>query len=92
MPRKEKGWWFSSWELLGVWLVDTVVLPTGLQTPETFSVFSPNSFFGFPGLSLMVDCEHSHLYWSGSGRITQKTAIPGSSQQVLLVISNSIWV
>jgi hypothetical protein len=26
------GWWFSPWELSGVWLVDTVVLPVGLQT------------------------------------------------------------
>jgi hypothetical protein len=25
-------WWFSSWELWGVWLVDMVVLSMGLQT------------------------------------------------------------
>jgi len=27
------GWWFSSWEFWGVWLVDIVVLPMGLQNP-----------------------------------------------------------
>jgi hypothetical protein len=30
-------WWFS-WELLGVWLVDVVFLPIGLQTPLASSV------------------------------------------------------
>ena len=34
------GWWFSPWELLGVWLVDIVVLPVGLQTPSASSVLS----------------------------------------------------
>ena len=28
------GWWFNSWELWGVWLVDIVVFPMGLQTPS----------------------------------------------------------
>ena len=32
------GWWFSPWELWGVWLVDIVVLPMGLQTPSAPSV------------------------------------------------------
>jgi hypothetical protein len=27
------GWWFSPWELWGVWPVDTVARPMGLQTP-----------------------------------------------------------
>jgi hypothetical protein len=31
------GWWFRPWEL---WLVDIVVLPTGLQTPSALSVLS----------------------------------------------------
>ena len=31
-------WWFSLWELWGVWLVDIVVLPMGLQTPSSPSV------------------------------------------------------
>jgi hypothetical protein len=34
------GWWFSPWELLGVWLVEIVVLPMGLQTPSAPSVLS----------------------------------------------------
>ena len=28
------GFWFSPWELWGVWLVNIVVLPMGLQTPS----------------------------------------------------------
>jgi hypothetical protein len=35
------GSWFSSpWELWGVWLVDIIVLPMGLQTPSAPSVLS----------------------------------------------------
>jgi len=34
------GWWFSPWKLWVVWLVDIVVLPTGLQTPSAPSVLS----------------------------------------------------
>ena len=41
-------------------------------------------------LSLVVGCEHPHLYWSGSCKATQGTAIPVSYQQVLLDISNSV--
>jgi hypothetical protein len=33
------GWWFSPWELWGVWLAD-VVLSMGLQTPSAPSVLS----------------------------------------------------
>ena len=32
------GWWFSPWELSGVWLVDNVVLPMELQTSSAPSV------------------------------------------------------
>jgi hypothetical protein len=42
------GWWFSPWELWGVWLVDIVVLPIGLQTPSAPSVFSLNPPLGTP--------------------------------------------
>jgi hypothetical protein len=34
------GWWFSPWELWGVWMVDIVVLPIGLQTPSAPSGLS----------------------------------------------------
>ena len=32
------GWWFSPWELFGVWLIDIVVFPIGLQSPSATSV------------------------------------------------------
>ena len=38
----------------------------------------------------MVGCKYLHLYWSGAGRTSQGTAIPGSCQQVLLGISDSV--
>jgi hypothetical protein len=72
-------------------LVDTVVLPMGLQTPSSsFSPFS-NSSIEDTMLSPMVGCEHLPLYLSGSGRASQETAITGSCQQALLGILNSVW-
>jgi hypothetical protein len=38
----------------------------------------------------MVGCEYLHLYYSGAGRASQRTAIPGSHQQAFLGISNFI--
>jgi hypothetical protein len=57
------GWWFNLWELWGVWLVDIVVLPVGLQNP--FSSFSPfsNSPVGVLVLSPMVDWEIFISIW-----------------------------
>ena len=69
----------------GLWLVDIVVLPVGLQTP---SVLPLAPALEVPMLSPMVGCEHLHLHLSGSGR----QAISGSCQQVLLGICNSVWV
>jgi hypothetical protein len=37
----------------------------------------------------MVGYEHPHPYWSGSGRVSQETAVSGPCQQALLGISNS---
>jgi hypothetical protein len=37
------GWWFSSWELWRIWLVDIIVLHYGLQSPSAHSVFSLTS-------------------------------------------------
>jgi hypothetical protein len=34
------GWWLSPWELWGIWLVDIVVIPMGLQTPPALLVLS----------------------------------------------------
>jgi hypothetical protein len=47
------GWWLSPWELWaggwgGVWLLDIVFLPLGLQTPSTSSVFSLTTLLGTP--------------------------------------------
>jgi hypothetical protein len=41
-------------------------------------------------LSIMVDCEHPLEYLSGSGIVSQKTAISGSCQHALLGIHNSV--
>jgi hypothetical protein len=81
-------WWFSPWELWG----GLIGSSCGVATP--FSSFSPfsNSFIGSPMFSPMVGCKHPHLYWLGSGRASQETAIAGSCQQALLGISNDIWV
>jgi hypothetical protein len=65
-----------------------------LRVGNPFSSFSPaaNSSIGVLILSPMVGCEHPHLYWSGSGRISQETAISGFCKQEILVISNSVWI
>jgi hypothetical protein len=42
------GWWFSSWELWRVWLVDIVVLPMRLQTPSASIFLALTSSWGFP--------------------------------------------
>jgi hypothetical protein len=76
----------------GVWLVDTVAPPTGLQTPSAPSVPSLTPPSGTPIQSPMVGCKHPPLYLSGSGRASQETAILGSCQQVLPSIHNSVWV
>jgi hypothetical protein len=61
---------------------------------DPFNSFSslPNFSIGVPVLITMSDCEHPHLYWSGSGRASQETAVSGSCQQAFLGISNSVWV
>ena len=38
----------------------------------------------------MVRREYPHFYWSGAGRTSQGTEIPGSCQQVLLGVSNGV--
>jgi hypothetical protein len=88
-PRVLFGWWFSPWELWEDWLVN--VLPIGVTNTRRFFSSSPNSSTGVCVLSPKISCEHLHLCWSGSGRSSQGTAIPGSCQQVLLGISNSVW-
>jgi hypothetical protein len=67
------GWWFSPWELWGVWLIDIFVLPVGLQTPSAPSVLSLSPALGVPMLSQMVGCKHLHLNWSVVGIASQET-------------------
>ena len=33
------GWWVSPWDLWGVWLVNIIVLPMGLQTLQLLQSF-----------------------------------------------------
>ena len=78
--------------LLFLLLVHIVVLPMELQTPfSSLGTFS-SSFIGDHVLSPMDGCEHPLLYLSGTGRASQETAIPGSCQQALVGIHNSVWV
>jgi hypothetical protein len=42
------GWWFSPWELGGLWVVHIVVLSMGLQTPSAPSVLSLTPPLGTP--------------------------------------------
>ena len=58
------------------------------NTLDTFSV----SFIGDPVLLLMDDREHPLLYFPGTGKASQKTAISNSCQQALVGIHNSVWV
>jgi hypothetical protein len=55
-------------------------------------LFFPNSSIGVPMLSPRVGFKHQHLYWSGTGRASQGTTVPGSCQQALPGISNNVWV
>ena len=61
----------------------TTGLPSHWCPFSSFS-HSPNSFFGVPALSPMVGCELPHLYWSGSGRASQGTAVSGSCHKNFL--------
>ena len=69
-------------------------LPSHWWQIGSFNYFSPspNTSIGVSVHSPMVDCEHPHLYWSGSGRASQETAVSVSCPQALLAIHNSVWV
>jgi hypothetical protein len=64
----------------------------GVANPFSFFCPFPNSSIGVPILSLMVGSNNAHLYLSGASRASQGTIIWGSCQQVLLVISKSVYV
>jgi hypothetical protein len=40
----------------------------------------------------MDDCEHPLLYFQGTARASQETAISGSCQQALVGICHSVWI
>ena len=75
----------SSWE------VHIVVSPIGLQTPLAPWVLSLLLHWDLV-LSPMDGYEHPTLYLSGTGRVSQETAISGSCQQGLVGIHNTVWV
>jgi hypothetical protein len=58
---------------------------------SSLGLFSRSSI-GDSLLSPMVGLEHPPLYFSGTGRASQETAISGSCQQALVGIHNSVWV
>jgi hypothetical protein len=85
------GWWFSPWEIWGVWLVE-VVLPMRLQNhlaPSDFSITPPVED---PTLSLVVGCEHLPLYLSDSGTASHETAISDSCHQALVGFYNGVCI
>jgi hypothetical protein len=64
-PRLLHHWCLGLWELWGIWLVDIVVLPMGLQTTSTHSVLPLTPLLEDPILSPVVGCEKPS--WNGSG-------------------------
>jgi hypothetical protein len=80
------GWWFSPWELWGVRLI-LFFLWDG--SPSALHQL----FHGVLGLSPVVaKGDYLHLSWSGAGRASQRTAIPGSCLQAHLGTNNSVGV
>jgi hypothetical protein len=78
------GSWFSPWQLWGIWLVDIVVLPMGLQIPSAPSVcdltpplVSPRSGWCWLCASLSVFVRH----WQ---------SLSGNSYTRLLSASSSV--
>jgi hypothetical protein len=83
-------WWFSLWELWkSGWMM--LFFLWGCKCFSSSSL-SLNSYIGVPRLSQMVGCKHPHLYWSGYGRASQRTAKLGSCHQVLLGLINNVEV
>jgi hypothetical protein len=72
------------------WLILLFVL-WGYKPFRSFRPF-PSFSIGVPVLNPKVGCKEPHLYLSGSGRVSQETALSGSYQQTLLPVSNSVWV
>ena len=58
---------------------------------SSLGTFSSSSI-GSPVFHSIDDCEHPLLYLPGTGIASYETAIPGSLQQNLAGICNSVWV
>jgi hypothetical protein len=71
-----------------------LILLSSYRAANPFSSSSPfsNSSIGDPVISSMVGFENRLLYMSGSGRASQKTAISGFCQHVLLGIHSSVCI
>jgi hypothetical protein len=81
--------WLVFWSLgaMGLLVGSYCYSSYGAANPLSSFSPSPNSSIGIPLLNPMVDCEHPHLFWSGTDRAFQGTSIPGSCQEALLGIS-----
>lgn len=86
--------WVVAYSLGGLWSLAGWYCSYSYETANTFRSFSPfpNISIGVSVLSQIVVWEHQNLYWSGSATASQRTAIPCSCQQMLLAISNNVWV
>jgi hypothetical protein len=85
------GWWFSAWDLWGVWLVDIAVLPMGMQTPSAPSVLPLTPPLGSPcSVRWLAVCIHIC--------IGQALTEPLGGQQYqapvskFFLVSASVWV
>jgi hypothetical protein len=58
---------------------------------SSLAAFSSSSIGG-PVFHPIADCEHPLLYLPGTGIASYETAIPGSLQQNLVSVCNSVWV
>ena len=86
------GWWFSHEEFQSIWPLDIVVPPMGMENTSVPSFLFPTPPSGTTMLSPMVDCKHTPLYLSGSGRASLETVILSFHQQAVPGIHNSVWV
>jgi hypothetical protein len=79
--------WLSPWELCGVWLVDIVVLPMGLQTSSTSSVSS---------LTPLLETLHSVQWLAANIHLCICKVQPGPLRrepyQAPFSIHDSVWV
>ena len=77
----------------GVVLISSYCCST-YRVADLFSSLSTisSSSIGGPVFHPIDDCEHPLLYLPGAGIASYKTAIPGSLQQNLSGMCNSVWV